>query len=189
MKHLRQYIRNIIIEGMETTLPHGWVVFIYLAMDDSIRVGLLEEGDEIGAVHSHISSCGRNVLEVNESYAPEGYGPLLYDILLELAPLRGFDGVIPDRRYITHEASNVWKRYRYDGRVKSEAIPEDDYCTEWWQDEGDGYSPDVKNHGEFLEHLNSVYSKSNTQYIRQLLGTKQLFSNIPEVMALAGNIT
>jgi len=44
--------------------------------------------------------------EVAKSAAKKGYGPMLYDIAMN-----DVGGLIPDRRSVSRDAKNVWKKY------------------------------------------------------------------------------
>lgn len=48
--------------------------------------------------------------EVTQSRAPMGYGPLLYDVAMELATEAG-SGIMADRRNVSQAARDVWSYY------------------------------------------------------------------------------
>lgn len=62
--------------------------------------------------------------EVTRSRAPYGFGPLLYDVAMELATEAG-SGIMPDRRNVSPAARNVWNYY-HDNRPDVEAVQLDD---------------------------------------------------------------
>jgi len=62
--------------------------------------------------------------EVTKSMAPIGFGPLLYDVALELATEAG-SGIMADRKCVSLSARDVWKYYR-DRRPDVEAVQLDD---------------------------------------------------------------
>ncbi len=47
---------------------------------------------------------------VSYSTASDGWGPLLYDIAIELATLNG-SGLIADRESVSEDAEGVWRHY------------------------------------------------------------------------------
>lgn len=62
---------------------------------------------EVGHVRiRHLSSC--KAWEVMNSYAREGYGPMLYDVAMEFA---GKEGVVPDRGEVSPAARQLWSYY------------------------------------------------------------------------------
>jgi len=110
-------------------LPENWFVKIVRAEDKNIRVELVQLDIQgrfqripgrkdpfsvVQAVHSDHPSYGEEYSDLNtyiiqKSSAPVGYGPLLYDIILELA---GDDGVTPDQSgIVSNYARNVWDYY------------------------------------------------------------------------------
>ncbi len=62
--------------------------------------------------------------EVTRAAAPDGFGPLLYDVAMELATEAG-SGIMADRKNTSPAARNVWKHY-LDKRRDVEAIQLDD---------------------------------------------------------------
>ena len=110
-------------------LPEGWFVKIVKPEDNVIRVELLQLDSQgrlqripgrkdpfsvVQAMHSDHPAYGEEYSELNtyiiqKSSAPAGYGPLLYDIILELA---GESGVTPDQSgIVSNYAKNVWDYY------------------------------------------------------------------------------
>ena len=96
------------------------------------------------------------VWEVETIEAEKGYGPLLYDVALEIAFLDGASGVIPDRSGVSTAAENVWIHYQeHRPDVRTSALPLD--------------YPDRNKHS--LRHrpfLDLVYSKVDTPVLRAL---------------------
>lgn len=73
-----------------------------------------------------------NLWEIDTIEASKGYGPLLYDLAMELALLDGAGGVVPDRTGVSESAARVWERYsgtRYD--VSRDTLPADFPQREW----------------------------------------------------------
>ena len=46
------------------------------------------------------------------SAAAKGWGPLLYDVAIEMATMKG-SGLVADRSGVTKDAQSVWKKYMY----------------------------------------------------------------------------
>ena len=134
MKHLRQYIRQILLtEGMKTAdeLPDGFVVVIkqiapghyavyYGKQDDqSHRVlnSVRAEGGPWGRVSfgkpwlEEEGNCD-GALKVGGANANPGWGPLLYDIAIEYAT-QNANGLIADRDSVSGEAHTVWDYYMH----------------------------------------------------------------------------
>jgi hypothetical protein len=134
MKYLRQYIRQALItEGAftpedlpdhlairirddgelfdvaimkktkgYTTDGSGWI------MSSEIR----DVGGEIQAYKVSNQGYGRclDAYMISYSTASDGWGPLLYDIAIELATLNG-SGLIADRESVSKDAEGVWRYY------------------------------------------------------------------------------
>lgn len=49
--------------------------------------------------------------EVEEVEAEQGYGPLLYDIAMEMVFILDDAGITPNRISVSNEAKRVWKKY------------------------------------------------------------------------------
>lgn len=97
-----------------------------------------------------------NLWEIVSVEAEHGYGPLLYDLAMELAWLNGVEGILPDRSGVSDAAERVWIYYegtRSD--VTRKPIPAD--------------YPDrdkhTLRHRDFLDH---VYAKSDAPLLRDL---------------------
>ena len=128
MKHLRQYIRQILLtEAMKTPadLPDDVVVVINAdSKAASIYYGMANNPSEyasldrstMGAIdiyslkgHPGYGNCG-DAWMVGGSGAKEGFGPLLYDIAIEWATQNG-GGLISDRSSVSDDAQAVWSYY------------------------------------------------------------------------------
>ena len=144
MSLLREYIRELLAEGMKTVvdLPDGFVVVIksvgpgyysvyYGKQDDQSRRVLNSvraEGGPWGQVtfgkpmrrHGHCDGAMR----VGNAAANPGWGPLLYDVAIEYAT-RVANGLISDRDSVSPDARNVW-RYYMDNRSDVTAHQLDD---------------------------------------------------------------
>ena len=122
MKHLRQYIRQILLtEGMKTVeeLPASitvncrrdrnangwWIEFNDPSFDATVWGSMLIGGIPKGKY----GNCD-NAMRVMSVRTPHGWGPLLYDIAIEWATLKS-TGLIPDRMAVSRDANNVWDYY------------------------------------------------------------------------------
>lgn len=122
MNLLREYIREILVEGMRqpSDLPHSHVVVV-----NEVEPGYVEFyygnadgeaiGNPMGTVEiekfddGKIGNCG-GAWTVGGSGADQGWGPMLYDVAIEWATLNG-EGLISDRSSVSGEAKGVWQYY------------------------------------------------------------------------------
>jgi len=130
MKHLRQYIRKILLTEAAykaSDLPAGIVVVhednkIYgniIKYKIYLEDGTLEDSESEDGPWGWImieplqrgkyGDCGK-AWKVSGSEAASGWGPLLYDCAIEIATqIAG--GLMPDRMGVSREANNVWDYY------------------------------------------------------------------------------
>lgn len=90
-----------------------------LEQNDDIEV--IVEGDvitvyihgleEVAVISAELSDTLPDVYEVKEVNAPDGWGPLLYDIVMEIASEYGMGLTSDKERGATSEARNVWDYY------------------------------------------------------------------------------
>ncbi len=147
MKILRESIRLILREAersldeaMKTEPPEGYRIQVS-GSDRSIRVEIKPQSGRspLGVMiisRGITSDSGDLVWEVSNAEVGEsGYGPLLYDIAMELISLLGDGGLMPDRVEVSSSARNVWKRY-YEDRsdIEKTALPEDMFQSERMRD-------------------------------------------------------
>jgi len=181
-------------EAMKTPadLPEGVVVVvrrepdgsgfkIYYAERDTPNVSLkagdldrMEGGIDIfGALHI---GRGRNepyedVYVVTSAKAKDGFGPLLYDVALEMA---GKSGLKPDVLEVSDDASAVWKYYddqREDVESQMLVRSIDDF---------DKVMPDDRAEDPGTnEHLAQVYFKKDRGTRQELMGQDQLIELKP----------
>lgn len=129
---------------------------------DQIRVIISPEAGRWwrrGEVGGHIALFRTrwNLWEVDTIEASKGYGPLLYDLAMEVAFLDGADGVVPDRSGVSEAAERVWERYS-DTRssdVSRVSLPED-------------YPDRDKHTRRHRPHLDFAYRKSGTPLLDAL---------------------
>lgn len=122
MKHLRQYIRQILLtEGMKTVEELPDSVTVYCRRDHSTDGWWIEFNDPsfdatvwgsllIGRIPKGKYGTCDNAMRVMSVRTPDGWGPLLYDIAIEWATLKS-TGLIPDRMAVSRDANNVWDYY------------------------------------------------------------------------------
>ena len=76
---------------------------------DAYRKGIPWGFVGIGRPHGEFGPCG-GAWEVHGSGAKQGWGPMLYDVAMELASQNG-NGLISDRMTVSGDAEKVWKYY------------------------------------------------------------------------------
>ena len=112
MKHLRQYIRKILLtEGMKTVsdLPEDAYVMIH---DNNERFSVKIDSPSwpeyaFIELSNHPFTCS-GAWEVIDAKAPQGWGPLLYDVAMEYV---GNEGIMCDRSSVSADAANIWDFY------------------------------------------------------------------------------
>jgi len=161
--------------------PDGSGFKIYYAERDTPNVSLkagdldrMEAGIDIfGALHI---GRGRNepyedVYIVTSAKAKDGFGPLLYDVALEMA---GKSGLKPDVLDVSDDASAVWKHYddqREDVESQMLVRSIDDF---------DKVMPDERAADPGTnEHLAQVYFKKDRGTTQELMGQDQLIELKP----------
>lgn len=106
-------------EGMKTDTPENYIVSAYI---DNRSISLRVKDKTIDKwkrqkylgsidVHRSITVDDRRLWEVSNIEADEGYGPLLYDLVMELVFLKGDAGLMADRTDVSLAAKNVWSFY------------------------------------------------------------------------------
>ena len=129
MKHLRQYIRQILLtEAMKTPedLPDNIVVVINPNRGNEVEIyygiagNVFLRPEKKDLAYGSISiydiqsdpdygNCG-GAMMVGRSNAASGWGPLLYDVAIEWAT-QNAGGLIADRGSVSDEAQRVWSYY------------------------------------------------------------------------------
>jgi hypothetical protein len=124
MKHLRRYIRQILLAEaakQPEDLTDGHKVIMYdsgqtitFSLVWQSTKGIQAENTQIETGQITITQdparngpCS-NAWAVVSSAARHGFGPILYDLAMEHA---GNDGLMADRRSVSDKAYNVWKFY------------------------------------------------------------------------------
>jgi len=180
---------EILEEGAQDVgdLPENWYVKITDSVRDDfsiIRAELVQKvNDKFERVpgkttpFSIIQAMGAGPIEedsclgayiVQKSSGPEGFGPLLYDIILELA---GERGVTPDRMTVSEDALGVWdfylnnrddiKKAQLDDPANTLTPQDDDNCR---QDSSLNHNPENWDKSP----LSKVYYKPNQEKINAL---------------------
>ena len=97
---------------------------------------------------------GGLVWEVANVEAEQGYGPMLYDLAMEMVLLVGGVGLMPDRTYVSPSARGVWAKYYSRGDIDKEPLPEDIFDFS-----------DMRNRPDYMRYY---YSKSGTPLMNRL---------------------
>lgn len=143
MRLLREYIRALLTEVAKgpADLEHVKGSLIRIRNGgDNFEVALYQNADPeknwtgqlMGVVAANSYSpdppCGGAYMvswaQVEDPFQAEGWGPMLYDIAMELATMAG-SGLIADRSVVSPYAFNVWKYYA-DSRGDVEKVQLDD---------------------------------------------------------------
>jgi len=122
MKHLRHYIRNILLEGLRfeedlMILNHPKSPTLFLLCEANWEIAIVKGNLDkekffrsnmlaMIQVKSPQNPCN-GTMEIKKSGAIEGYGPTLYDCVMELT-----DGIINDRQSVSSAAKDVMQRYK-----------------------------------------------------------------------------
>ena len=163
IKELRSLIKNHITESALMQPPAGG----YVKVDGNlnhIKITIVDPSKR----ETHwpgFMSIGRVQLqdgvvrEVENVSAEKGYGPLLYDVAMELVgpgDYMGDNGIMCDRTSVSAAARNVWKHY-FENRtdVEKEKLPEN-----WFI-----FSATLKERPEYLKYY---YFKFDTSTIDSL---------------------
>ena len=163
--------------------PDGSAFQVYYALRDKPTVRLkagdldrMEAGIDIfGTLHVRL---GRNdpyedVYIIQSSKAKDGYGPLLYDVALEVA---GKNGLKPDLLDVSDDASAVWKYYddrRPDVDSKMLVSSIDDFDKVMPEDR-------ANKPGENM-HLAQVYYKTDKTTSKELTDKNKLIELNPNI--------
>ena len=140
MNLLREYVRGLLTEAAKRPedLPADWMVYVD-NMRDEYRIELAGDGRTVGSIT--IGPAGTDVdpclgsYQVNTSQAEQGWGPMLYDVAMEIASMYS-SGLIADRSAVSDEAQKVWQFYQ-DNRPDVEVAQLDDLYNTLTPDEYD----------------------------------------------------
>ena len=168
LERLLGYLLENIEEAMETEPPTGYVIeisgdqrliFIKMMKSDGNRRSL----KGYIKIARGITVPDGLVWEVSNVEADHGYGPLLYDIAMEMVYLLGGEGLMPDRTSVSGDAKAVWRKYYERGDIYKAALPEDTFET--------------KKMSERPEYMRYYYYKANTDHMSRLNSLGLLKSN------------
>ena len=167
---LREYIRTLLAEAAMS--PADLPKDVYVTVDSSRKSGTIYvyysdahgerirnmthrkgyENDIHGGIQAtqerHMEGECLNAWMVTASGALHGWGPLLYDVMMEVV---GEDGLMADRSSLSNAAFNVWKTYMSRGDVQKKQL--DDPGNTLTRDEKDNCEIDTA-----LNHTGSGYS-------------------------------
>jgi len=157
-----------VVVAVKDSRPHSYLV--YYALRDNPQKPLKahdldrqEAGIDIyGTVSVFFGEEPReDVWMVKSSKARDGFGPLLYDVALEMA---GDSGLKGDNLDVSEEASAVWKHYD---------TQRPDVDSEMLADGPEDYElfmpPELAVHPEKYEHLAKAYYKKDKATIQELM--------------------
>ena len=137
MNLLREYIRESLLIEAAADLAALRKYNFYVSLDDqgdSFEIGLYnghpKNDDIIGVISAVHYGAGEapcmGAYEINWSHVDHhGWGPLLYDLAMELATSKG-TGIMSDRNTVSDDARSVW-RYYMANRSDVEQIQMDDW--------------------------------------------------------------
>jgi len=141
MKLLHEYIRESLLTeaafGLTDFRKRGYYVKVE-DMGDSFAITLYDThpgsagyAEQIGEISAETYDLGgaptcMDSYMINWSQVDEkGWGPLLYDLAMELATSKG-SGIMSDRNNVSYKAQNVW-RYYMANRGNVEKVQMDDW--------------------------------------------------------------
>jgi len=103
------------------------IVYVDASSGDDLEFEVEEGRENFGAivdiepVPGKYGPCGGNAYKIGMAAAPQGWGPLLYDIAIEYIESIGGAGLISDRRSVSDFAVPIWDVY-YEARPDIIAI-------------------------------------------------------------------
>jgi len=165
-------------EEMKTEPPEGFIVFIsgdrrqiHIKIRSKDKVGSSPRFPEgrykyVGEIHidRSISVDEGTAYEVESAFTDKGFGPLLYDIAMEMVYLLGGVGLMPDRTSVSPAARKVWEKYftsRSD--VEHKELPQDLFDT-----------PKMADRKEYMRYY---YYKNDAPTIYRLKEADKLISD------------
>ena len=191
MKLLRQTIRRMILqEGMKMPeqLPEGVLVVIDYTIPGKVDIYYgKREGESVFEIHSGEDLFGSveiylktsdydygpcdGAATVRNTEAADGWGPLLYDVAIEVASSEA-SGLIADRRSVSGEAWDVWNTYMTKRDDVDHFQLDDSYdtLTSDWEDNCDqDVAVEDPRSGDWLESpLSKMYSKNGQPMMDKL---------------------
>lgn len=143
-------------------VPHG---SIYIAPSTSL--------------HSNPRNVARGVWEVYQSGAGPGYGPLLYDIAIEVASIKGI-GLTADRHLVSSHAKKIWYYYMNNRKdVKHSQLDNPENQLTKTNSDNIIQSSAEKDQDNWVNSpLSKVYNKKPASTISDLRQARKLFWDI-----------
>ena len=122
---LKKLINEVLEEGMRTAadLPEDTYIMIDGSEEDEIYILYVDQNGRESKTHPYgtvsleteVSMADDfpcyNAFMVAYSDVAKGWGPLLYDVAIEIATLKG-GGLVSDRSIVSQDAYDVWEKYR-----------------------------------------------------------------------------
>lgn len=110
-RHWKKHMNEAAVAPEE--VPEGWK--IYIQDRGSNKVNIFLKNERNATVGKIILTDDKRLpclsaLSVDVAQAPKGYGPLLYDVAMELA---GEKGIYSDRVAVSDSAQRVWEYYEH----------------------------------------------------------------------------
>jgi len=127
MKSVRDLPAHFSIQIQPTRFGLGGFRVYLVSEDANIKDGPL---GEVSAARPMPSDYGKalDAYEVTYSGAPQGWGPLMYDIAMEVASSTG-SGIMSDRKSVSGQAMGIWEYY-LDSRDDVESVQLDNMSNE-----------------------------------------------------------
>lgn len=94
-------------------IPQGWYITIDDRGKNRVTILLTDEGNKVVGkiiIKNDTRLPCLEALSVEVANAPKGYGPMLYDLAMELS---GHKGIYSDRLAVTEAAQKVWDYYEH----------------------------------------------------------------------------
>lgn len=94
-------------------VPHNWKILIDDQGTKKVRISMRDHnGEEVGKLMlmDDVRLPCLKALSVVTSFAPKGYGPMLYDLAMELS---GDKGIYSDRTAVSDGAQKIWQYYEH----------------------------------------------------------------------------
>ena len=185
MKLLREYIRGLLTESIDTKImklidrleENGWKIKLLrdrvilldpgaVKIHGSLRWDTPEEYEAAGYGSCH----GANL--VGSSSAVSGFGPILYDVAIEMS---GTSGLMSDRHSVSPSAAGVWDYYMRN-RPDVQVIQMDNKKNLLTPNDGDNCDQEVATldvgtrmkHGWVDSSLSKIYKKAGTPVVDEL---------------------
>ncbi len=178
---IKEEIKKELDEAMQTELPTNSILKIYVdgyhdqVHDLRFEIQNLENGvydeyktiknkDIISTLSASRFRYNEDIWELSNSRSEHGYGPLIYDLMMEFLYMKKLGGVTPDFHGVSEEARNLYKYYfnKRDDVIKTK-LP--DELVEERKEIADRGGKDTY----IIEELNYVYSKKSTKLIKKFI--------------------